>query len=234
MEAPATLRATADGSHTLYSARYRQSFHSEHGALSEARHVFLQASGVLEKLEAAQAAQVLEVGFGTGLNFFVSADAAQQQGAPLGYSALERELPPAAVVRALGYDRCLHAPAIFEHYLDWRARHGDVVAQGSYRLEPLPGVRLELLIGEATEQALPAGAFDAVYQDAFSPDANPELWQEAFLEKLYHTLKAGGTLSTYSVKGEVRRCLARLGFEVEKRPGPPGGKREMLLARKAA
>ena len=82
-------------------------------------------------------------------------------------------------------------------------------------------MRLELRIGDATQQTFEEGSFDAVYQDAFSPNAYPELWTETFFTKLYHALKPGCVLTTYSVKGEVRRRLQSLGFKVEKRPGPP-------------
>jgi tRNA U34 5-methylaminomethyl-2-thiouridine-forming methyltransferase MnmC len=115
--------------------------------------------------------------------------------------------------------------------LTFRDSLPDEVSDGQYGFEK-DMVRLELLIGEATTQTLDSNVFDAIYQDAFSPDANPELWSEDFFAKLYNALKPSGKLTTYSVKGEVRRTLQKAGFTVEKRPGPPSGKREMLLANK--
>jgi tRNA U34 5-methylaminomethyl-2-thiouridine-forming methyltransferase MnmC len=102
---------------------------------------------------------------------------------------------------------------------------------GQYSFE-YQSVSLKLCLGEATEQELEPNFFDAIYQDAFSPDANPELWTETFFRKLYNSLKHNGYLTTYSVKGDVRRTLQSLGFGVHKRPGPVGGKREMLVAKK--
>ncbi len=225
---------TADGSRTLYSPGYQETFRSERGALSEARHVFLEASGVAERLRKGQPSQVLEVGFGSGLNFLLSADLATGTGTALEYLALERTLLPDAVVAGLEYARHLQHPELLAAYLTFRSDLPEQVSAGRYRVALNPLATLDLLVGEAQSQALPEGWANAVYQDAFSPDANPELWSEAFLAKLCLALEPGGFLSTYSVKSLVRRRLAGLGLEVEKRPGPPLGKREMLLARKPA
>jgi tRNA U34 5-methylaminomethyl-2-thiouridine-forming methyltransferase MnmC len=245
-ESPPSRTLTADGSATLYSARYAQLFASEKGALSEARHVFLDGSGAAASLAAGRAVRVLEVGFGTGLNFFVTAQAAlAYPGARLKYTALEHTLLPAETVQQLGY-RALLGSELVESYLEWRAQ-----------LEPTPGshtfvagggekgegkgdgveedrVRLELLLGDATTQRLPVAAFDTVYHDAFSPEVNAELWTEAFLGILVVALGPGGTLVSYCVQGAVRRRLRALGLAVAKRPGPPGGKREVLFAQKPA
>lgn len=250
-ESPPSRTLTADGSATLYSARYAQPFASEKGALSEARHVFLDGSGTAASLAAGGTARVLEVGFGTGLNFFVTAQTClAYPGARLTYTALEHTLLPAETVRQLGYGTLLGGELV-ERYLEWRAQ-----------LEPAPGshtfvagggvaggvkgsrdeenrvekeqLRLELLLGEGTVQRLPGAAFEAVYHDAFSPAVNAELWTEAFLEALVAALAPGGTLVSYCVQGAVRRRLTALGLDVAKRPGPPGGKREVLLARKPA
>ena len=226
-----TTQRTADGSYTLYSADYAQTFHSDRGALTESRHVFLGASGVGARLSAGKGCRVLEVGFGTGLNFFLSADLATANGAELAYCALERTLLSGDSVRGLDFARHLKRPELLEAFLSFRDSLPERVGEGSYQFR-CQGVRLELLVGDATRQALPAAHFDAVYQDAFSPDSNPELWTKAFLQTLARALKPGGALSTYSVKGEVRRRLSALGLEVRKQPGPPGGKREMLLARR--
>ena len=223
---------TQDGSRTLYSEHYAQTFHSDKGAVTESKHVFLQASGVAERLQRGERAAVLEVGFGTGLNFFITADFALKNKAPLHFVSLEQTLLPASTVKELGFERYLKAP-VLERYLSFREGLPNRVEAGKYDLELGDGVGLELRVGDATEQTFSENTFDAVYQDAFSPDANPELWTDTFFDRLYRALKPGCVLTTYSVKGEVRRRLQRLGFTVEKRPGPPGGKREMLWARRS-
>jgi tRNA U34 5-methylaminomethyl-2-thiouridine-forming methyltransferase MnmC len=224
------LLETADGSKTFRSERYAQTFHSDKGAVTESKHVFLESSHAAPKLRAGESVSVLEVGFGTGLNFFLTADVALQYQANLTYKALEQTLLPAELIKQLGYEKQLE-PNVLESYLQYRESLPDEVSDGQYVFEK-DTVRLELSIGEATTQTLDSNVFDAIYQDAFSPDANPELWSEGFFAKLYNALKPSGKLTTYSVKGEVRRTLQKVGFIVEKRPGPVGGKREMLVASK--
>lgn len=230
-ETPSALSpiTTGDGSSTLYSARYGQTYGSSSGALREAREVFLENSGVAARLAAGESVRVLEVGFGTGLNFFVTAQAClEQPKARLDYTALEHTLLSAETVQRLGYEASVDR-ALVEAYLEWR-EHGDE-PPGTHVFEA-SGVRLELLLGEATGQTLPKSSFYALYHDAFSPDVNPELWTEAFLSELVGALAPGGTLVSYCVQGVVRRALEALGLEVGKRPGPAGGKREVLVATK--
>ena len=250
--------STGDGSRTLHSARFGQTLHSHHGAVTEARWVFLRGSGVEARLAAGDPARVLEVGFGTGLNFLVTADAARRHRTNLRYLGLERVLPTIDAVAALDLARHLAHPELARSLwdaldgLERQGRHvvqvgeGGVAAGGTSapgegagaagKREPETArsatVRLDLWLGEATDVELPHGSYDAVYHDAFSPDVNPELWTADFLERLAMWLAPGGALVTYTVAGAVRRTLAGLGLEVEKRPGPPAGKREMLWARK--
>lgn len=221
-------RKTADGSLTLYSTRYGEAMHSAFGAVSEARWVFLQGSGVAARLAERQPTRVLEVGFGTGLNFFLTADEARRQRARLDYTALEHTLLDAGAVRALAYGQYL-ASEVLEGYLRARAALPPQPESGRYALAIAPGVTLTLVLGDARGAAW-EGRFHAVYHDAFSPEANPELWDVAFLSRLAEALEPGGTLASYCVKGEVRRRLQALGLAVAKRAGPPGGKREVLVA----
>lgn len=226
-------KATADGSQTLFSERYAQTFHSDKGALSESRHVFLAASGIAERLQNRQPSSVLEVGFGTGLNFFLTADVALKHEVALTFVSLEQTLLASELVRSLQYDSFLEYPEILTAYLRFRDSLAKDCTPGPQQFS-YGTLRLELLLGEATVQNLPESYVDAIYHDAFSPDANPELWSESFFSKLYQALKPEGKLTTYSVKGEVRRRLKALGFAVEKLPGPVAGKREMLRAVKPA
>jgi tRNA U34 5-methylaminomethyl-2-thiouridine-forming methyltransferase MnmC len=238
------VRTTADGSRTLFDVDAGQTLHSEHGAASEARHVFLEASGASARLARGRPTRVLEVGLGVGLNLLVSADAARAGGTELHYRALDLRLPAPEEVAALELGRTVRDPdlasrwrELLEQLRGGRDGGTDAILRGTLA----PGVRLELALGEATAgpDAAPSeaaaallepGWAHAVYHDAFSPAATPELWSDAFLGACARCLAPGGTWVSYSVAGAVRRRLAGHGLRPEKLPGPPGGKREMLRA----
>ena len=218
---------TGDGSPTLFSEAYGQTFHSHHGALTECRHVFLAGSGIQERLKAGHPTRVLEVGLGTGMNFLLTAEAASASQTPLTYVAFEQTLLPAEALEAV-YTALPLSPERANAFLTWRRSLEDTPA-GLLRWQNNDTLALEILLGDATASRHPIAPVDAVYLDAFSPDANPELWTPAFLSRLFDVLKPGGRLTTYSAKGTVRRTLAACGFSVERLPGPPG-KRHMVAA----
>ena len=224
-----TPEPTADGFDTLYSPAYNQTYHSKHGALTEARHVFLEGTGVAERLAQGLPTRVLEVGFGTGLNFLLTAHRAAASQAPLHYVALENDVLSADVLARLNHGARLGALALHDALLTWQRTLPSTPPSGLHRHQFTSTLLLDLIVGDATEAPLPDQAFDAVYLDAFSPDANPTLWTKTFLARLFDALRPGGKLATYSAKGSVRRNLEAAGFRTDKLPGPPG-KREMLVA----
>ncbi|MBX3141820.1 MAG: tRNA (5-methylaminomethyl-2-thiouridine)(34)-methyltransferase MnmD [Trueperaceae bacterium] len=232
--APAVV-VTADGSRTLASP-IGEAYKSLHGALSEARSVYLEGSGVADRLARGWGADVLEVGFGTGLNFLVSATAAVESGAALRYRALELAPPSAATLRELRYAELLAPSRLPEALIAWRAGLGMSARAGWHAFEH-DRVSLELFVGDALSSAWEAGDLpqvDAVYHDSFGPANAPGLWSGAFLARLARVLKPDGRLVSFCVAGAVRRALADEGLEVAKAPGPVGGKREVLVARRPA
>ncbi len=229
--APYAPEPTADGFDTLYSAAYGQTFHSRHGALAEARHVFLEGAGVADRLARRLPTRVLEVGFGTGLNFLLTARAATDAGAALHYTALEKEVLGADVLARLNHGERLGAAALRDALLAWRRTLAEAPPPGRHRHAFSPILTLDLVVGDAAQARLPPPTYDAVYLDAFSPEANPELWTPAFFARLFGAMRDGARLATYSASGSIRRNLEAAGFRVEKRPGPPG-KREMMTARR--
>ena len=220
---------TRDGSRTLYSRHYQQSFHSVHGALAEAHHVFLEGSGTEELLKSQQEVRVLEIGFGAGLNWLITAAAALRNHTRLTYTSLDKQIPSAELLSQLGYGELIGAPALATTIEEWRKPFGSDVPHGSYNLSHEHDGTLQLCIGEAIEASFPDRSYDSIYFDAFDPGANPELWVPEFFGKLHRALRDGGCLATYSVAGHVRRALTSSGFSVVRRPGPPG-KRHVLAA----
>lgn len=224
---------TTDGSLTLFSDRYQETYHSIHGAETEARHIFLEASGVANRLRSGQTTHVLEIGFGLGLNCLLTADLAAQHQTPLTFTSVENNLLPAENLRNLNYQSILQMPELASQLVSGLAQyqHFKPVAAAStaLRIRLRDGIGLELLLGDGSKMDIIKAQYDAIYLDAFSPDTNPECWSLSFLESLHASLRQSGILTTYSAKGVVRRKLQEVGFTVQKHPGPPG-KREFLVA----
>ena len=224
------IRRTVDGSDTLFSTAYGQVYHSIFGALTETNYVFIQGAGVEERLARGQPTRILEVGFGTGLNFFVTAHLAQMTQTPLHYVALEKTLLPHELLSQLNHGQLLdEGNALRETFLTWRIGLPNPLPTKALRWAYASDSSLDLILGDATTIDIPLLSYHAVYHDAFSPEANPELWTADYFARLYAVMAKQGILATYSVKGAVRRALQAAGFRVKKRPGPPG-KREVLTA----
>lgn len=223
-------QTTADGCDTIYSTQYRQIFHSKYGALIETNHVFIQGTEIDKRLAQTLPTRILEIGFGTGLNFFATAQLSQAARVPLHYIALEKELLPGDLFAQLNHRQLLkNTGDLYQAFLHWRDElsHPPSLVHLRWQFDEI--LQLELVLGDATTVEIPKLAYHAIYHDPFSPNVNPELWTQTFFSRLYLVLEDGGKLATYSAKGEVRRNLEAIGFKVEKRPGPPG-KREMLVA----
>jgi tRNA U34 5-methylaminomethyl-2-thiouridine-forming methyltransferase MnmC len=219
---------TADNINTLISERYNQTYHSKHGVLQEANHVFLQGSGVSELLKINRRLRILEIGFGIGFNFFLTAKSALINECELEYFAIENDLPDYKMLIELRYENLFSDNEFYQNFMTWRKITS--AKKGVYQLHS-ENIQLFLILQNALDYSYPANFFDAVYHDAFSPLQNPELWTKDFFKKIYHCMKQDSKLSTYSAKGDVRRALLAAGFNVEKKAGPVG-KREILVATK--
>ena len=231
MKPPLEIRTTRDGSRTLYSHAFRQSFHSMHGALAEASHVFLEGAKLSELFQSRKEMSILEVGFGAGLNWLLTASLALRHQVSLTYTGLDLQIPNADLLSRLDYGELIETPSLAQHLIQWRGTFDGAVPSGTYHLAHDEDSILQLHIGEATTANLSPSTYDCVYLDAFDPKSNPILWTLEFIQQLHDTLCGGGCLATYSAAGRVRRALVTSGFSVMRRPGPPG-KREVLVARK--
>jgi tRNA U34 5-methylaminomethyl-2-thiouridine-forming methyltransferase MnmC len=212
---------TEDGSHSLYNAVLDETYHSRHGALAESRHVFIH-NGLAQSLSADRAIQVLEVGFGTGLNALLTWQYAREARQRVEYVGIERFPLSEELWRRLNYGTALNAEREFAalHEISWNEPH---------ELETCFHF-LKLNIGVEDFEASDT-LYDVVYYDAFAPEKQPEMWTSETLSVVVRSLRPGGILVTYCAKGQFRRNLRGLGLEVESLPGPPG-KRAMTRARK--
>jgi tRNA U34 5-methylaminomethyl-2-thiouridine-forming methyltransferase MnmC len=183
------------------------------GAVGESRHVFIEAGF---NFAAGADVRVLEVGFGTGLNAWLTLAEAEKSGRRVEYSAIELYPVDVATASKLGYTRDERFALM--HRAPWGVRN-----------EISPLFSLEKIEADLTSMELVGSGVDVVYFDAFAPDTQPEMWSLAIFEKLYEVMSEGGVLVTYSSKGEVKRALRAAGFTVERLEGALG-KRHMLRA----
>ena len=208
-------------------------------------HVFIHGSGVYERLKLGQRTRILEIGFGLGLNFLLSADHAEKCQTSLHYTGIEHSLISADVFAELGYQAWLSSSQLNQLLTQVLAQLEQADNNGSDRKDCVAKVQhsvhdiadftqLQLLVADATQileyrEIGENRVYDAIYLDAFSPEFNPECWTQGFFEQLASLITPEGRLATYCVKGSVRRNLESAGFQVTKYPGPTG-KREVLWA----
>ncbi|MEJ2584199.1 MAG: tRNA (5-methylaminomethyl-2-thiouridine)(34)-methyltransferase MnmD [Robiginitalea sp.] len=211
---------TADGSKTIQLTQWGEQYHSMHGALQEAYHVFIRQG--LQQFSNREV-NLLEIGFGTGLNALVTLREAPGRQLSVRYTALEAYPVVEEEWKELDYadllDEKQEAKHHFEqlHLAPWGE---DYPITPSFTLH-----KLKIDIRDFKSDP----AFDLVYFDAFGARVQPELWTDAIFQGMYQALRPAGCLVTYSAKGSVRRAMQKAGFGVERLPGPPG-KREMLRA----
>ncbi len=217
------LKISDDGSHTLFVPGLNEHYHSTHGALQESRHVFIE-TGLKKSAEKNSSINLLEVGFGTGLNALLTMLEAKLLRLKINYMALEPFPLNPEIYNRLNYGPLLSAAgefaAIHDSAWDFPASLSE-----NFILEKRNGLLQDLLL-------IP-GYFQLLYFDAFSPEVQPEMWTEQIFSKLFACLSPGGILVTYCCKGTVKRAMKSAGFSLEKLPGPPG-KREILRATKPA
>ena len=214
------LIITEDGSHTLFVPAIDECYHSTHGAVQESKHIFIEAA--LKQCTKTKI-RVLEIGFGTGLNAFLTMIEAERSDKKIHYTSLEKY--PVEVGKALQLNYPEAFPAVsresFEllHTSVW----GEEVQIGSnFWLTKIEADFTQFNFNEM---------FDVVYFDAFSPEKQPEMWSVELFEKIFIQCNPGAALTTYCAKGVVRRAMQSAGFQVERLPGPPG-KRQILRSTK--
>lgn len=212
------IKISEDGSATLYVPSLDEHYHSWHGAIRESMHIFINAG--LEQCNKTDIINILEVGFGTGLNALLTL--MHKPASTVYYHSLEKYPVPVELVSQLNYPELLGSDQLrrqFDtmHSLVWDKEH---------RLTDAFFITKHLCDFLDFRSDL---KFNLIYFDAFGPEKQPELWTEAMFANIASMTAPGGILTTYSAKGSVRRALQAAGFKVERLPGPPG-KRQMIRA----
>lgn len=210
---------TQDGSTTIHLTDWDENYHSKHGAIQEAQHVFIK-NGL--SLFSEKTVSILEIGFGTGLNAFITYLESKKLHQTIDYVGVEAYPIAADEVLQMNYVAELDAEpnrAVFEkmHECEWENK---VVFDSHFSL-----TKRKLFFNEIDDFE----KFDLIYFDAFGYRVQPELWSTEIFQRMYNALKPGGVLVTYAARGVVKRSMQEVGFTVEKLQGPPG-KREMMRA----
>lgn len=219
---------TSDGSSTIHLPDWNEQYHSKHGAIQEANHVFIKHGLFFFNAKLDSVSQknkeisILEIGFGTGLNCFITYIEAKELNLNINYVGVEAYPVSKEEVKLMNYVDELEAvkhQSIFDktHQVSWEEKHQvDTGFNLTKRKQFFEDINDE-------------NTFDLIYFDAFGARNQPELWTEEIFAKMFKALKNDGVLTTYSAKGSVRRAMQTVGFKVERLEGPPG-KREMLRA----
>ena len=212
---------TLDGSTTIHLREWDECYHSKHGAIQEAQHVFIK-NGL--SLFENKHISILEIGFGTGLNAFITFLEAKKLNQTIDYVGVEAYPISADEVLSMNYVEELNATnesSIFKtmHESNWEEKSN---------LSTDFSLTKRKQFFEAIDDI---EKFDLIYFDAFGYRVQPELWSTEIFDSMYKALKPNSVLVTYAARGVVKRSMIEVGFTVEKLAGPPG-KREMFRARK--
>ena len=213
---------TADGSSTIYLPEWDENYHSKHGAIKEAYHVFIKNG--LDLFKDGSKICILELGLGTGLNCFISYLESKKRKLIIDYEGVEAYPLQAEEIVELNYLKELKAEK-FE--IDFAKIHSKSWGEKIKLDDSFSLLKRKHFFEEIKDK----NRFNLIYFDAFGARVQPELWTEEIFNKMYDALKDNGILVTYSAKGSVRRAMQSVGFLVERLPGPPG-KREMLRGMK--
>ena len=210
---------TSDGSKTIHLPDWDESYHSKHGAIQEAYHVYIERGLRLFKNAPIS---ILEIGFGTGLNAIITFIEAKKLNLDINYTGIEAyplSMEEALEMNYLESLQSLNQQPIFEkmHQSPFAEQ---VVLSDNFRLE-----KRNIFFDQIED----IESFDLIYFDAFGYRVQPELWSTEIFQKMYTALKKDGVLVTYAARGVVKRSMQEVGFTVEKLAGPPG-KREMMRA----
>ncbi|PJJ84395.1 tRNA (5-methylaminomethyl-2-thiouridine)(34)-methyltransferase MnmD [Mucilaginibacter auburnensis] len=216
---------TADGSNTIYNPQVGENYHSRHGALQESRHVFLGAGleYFLNQNEVKEVS-VLEVGFGTGLNFLLTAEYCTSNQIKLNYKGIEAYPLTKEMISQTAYEQ--YVPTSL-----WDAFMAGYEKSLKEPVQLTPHCQLQIAHCQLLDFKSDT-QYNVIYFDAFAAIHQPEMWSEEAISHTVKFLKPGGVFVTYAITGNLKRMLKAMGLQVQKVPGAPG-KREMLRAVKS-
>ncbi len=220
------LIQTKDGSNSLYIESLDETYHSTHGARQESQHVYIKSG--LEHLIASgheKEVRIFEMGFGTGLNAYLTNQFALDRDLKVYYESIELFPITTEEHLSLGYHKL---PELTKSVSDCQTI---IDTPWDSKVRVNSQFELKKVKGDFFNYELNQPGFNLLFFDAFGHRAQSEMWEFKAFEKCAEILQRGGILVTYASKGLARRNLVAAGFKVEKIEGAPG-KREMMRATK--
>jgi len=218
-----SILLTKDGSHTIFLPELDESYHSTHGAIQESNHVFIsEGLEYYSYNKGVKEISIIEMGFGTGLNALLSALFANNHNIRIDYETIEPYPLDHDLINELNYSEQL------EHFLAEEIFKGIHEARWNESVSVHTDFCLKK-IKQRFQDYKSDRCFDICFYDAFSPSKQPDMWEKPLLQKVYDVLSQGGVFVTYCAKGQLKRDLTTLGFEVDTIEGPPG-KMQMVRA----
>lgn len=211
---------TRDGSATIYDPVREVTYRSRHGAVTESMHVFINAGLLYAMQQNGNNLDILEAGFGTGMNALLTLMHARKCSCNVRYTGIDLHPLPEELINQTAMHLKDEEQILLYKKIHAVLPDGDDQISNEFSL-----VRKQTDIAGYKED----NTFHLIYYDPFAPSAQPELWTELVFRNLYDTLLSGGIMVTYCSKTIVRRAMESAGFQVEKLQGPHG-KREIVRA----
>ncbi|MEL6109109.1 MAG: tRNA (5-methylaminomethyl-2-thiouridine)(34)-methyltransferase MnmD [Planctomycetota bacterium] len=226
-----TVQVTDDGSRTLVCSGTSDAYHSGCGAKSETRHVYLENTGLAERLRSGQASSALEVGLGTSMAMLMTMDLAIRHATPLQYDTLESDWISAQTLSFLQPSGWVDQSWIVESYLAFRQSIPRSAPDGQYVWHLDQDRTATIHVGDAlTWSPATTNEYDAIFFDPFCPENAPSFWTVRYLAQMRQHISEQGRIATYSCSRAVREAFEQAGWKVQRIAGPKGGKREVLVA----
>ena len=216
---------TSDGSHTVYDESLNETYHSIHGSINESNHVYVNA-GLKQFIYESRKKHVniLEVGFGTGLNFLVLYDFLKKRNIKVDYHTIEPKPLNDSVLEKLNFSKIIGS-SVNEIFKIIHKSKSDELVEIDKKITFVKSV-------DTIENIkLNERKYDIIFFDAFAPSKQPDIWSYNNLNKIHSSMSEDSMLVTYCSSGKFKKTLHDLGFRVEVLDGPKR-KKEMVRARK--
>ncbi|MCZ6618527.1 MAG: tRNA (5-methylaminomethyl-2-thiouridine)(34)-methyltransferase MnmD, partial [Gammaproteobacteria bacterium] len=204
-----------------YSESYQDIYHAADGP-REVERVFIGPGGLPERARQRDRIYVGELGFGTGLNFVMTAEACLRAGCRLHFISFEAAPITPREFTALANERTAAQPFYAELAAQYppliEGWHRRYFAEGRITLSCYWGDAASGLADLTGRQRRPVELW---YLDGFDPRKNPALWQGSLFAQLASLSAANAGIATFSSAGHVRRALQEAGFtmrRVDQRP----------------